>query len=231
MAAANIKKGQVHYKQQYDRHATSSGYRMGDLVLVKFPHEESGRNRKLSRPWHGPYRVIQCNEPDLTVVKQFFPEQGSIQIHQLRVCPCPVLPIGFYWYGANSHSAGSVPRWVEKLTQSGVQATVVEPGEEDQELSDTAVEPDEEQEQSDKRESESRACNMDESQHIECTDQDDPRSTATSPDVGEEQPSDVPRYQLRNRLTRRAPDRYLQQVQVRDKFSVKGKSDVTLLDQ
>jgi len=52
LAAANIKKGQVHYKQQYDRHATSSGYRMGDLVLVKFPHEESERNQKLSHPWH-----------------------------------------------------------------------------------------------------------------------------------------------------------------------------------
>ena len=59
LAAADIKKAQAYYKQQYDRHATSSGYHMGDLVLVKFPHEESGRNRKLSCPWHGLYRVIQ----------------------------------------------------------------------------------------------------------------------------------------------------------------------------
>jgi len=68
------------------------------------------------------------------------------------------------------------------------------------------VEPDEKQEQSDTRKSESRACNMDESQGIECTDQDDLCLTATSQDVGEEQPPDIPRYQLRNRLTRRAPD-------------------------
>ena len=63
--------------------------RAGDLVLFQFPHKESGKNRKLSRPWHGPYRVIRCNESDVTVVKQFFPEEGNIQVHQLRVCPCP----------------------------------------------------------------------------------------------------------------------------------------------
>ena len=38
---------------------------------LSFPQEESGKNRKLSRPWHGPYRVMQCNDPDLTVTKQF----------------------------------------------------------------------------------------------------------------------------------------------------------------
>jgi len=57
LAAANIKRAQDHYKKQYDRHATPRDYDIGDLVLVKFPHEESGRNRKLSCPWHGPYRV------------------------------------------------------------------------------------------------------------------------------------------------------------------------------
>jgi len=56
----------------------------------------------------------------------------------------------------------------------------VEPVEKDQELSDTVVEPDEKKGQSDTHESESRACNMDELQGIECTDQDDLCSTATS---------------------------------------------------
>ena len=118
LAAATIEKAQQHYKHQYDHHATAVNYRVGDLVLVKFPQEESGKNRKLFLPWHGPYRVMQCNDPDLTVTKQFFPEEGTIQIHQLRVCPCPQLPIGFYWYGGTRRSAGGVPRWVEKLTQN-----------------------------------------------------------------------------------------------------------------
>ena len=118
LAAVSIKETRAHYKQQYDFHATSGGYSIGDLVLVKFPHEKSGRSQKLSHPWHGPYWVIQRNDPDLIVVKQFFLEQGSIPIHQLRVCVYTLLylRIGIYWHGINSHSAGGVPGWVEKLT-------------------------------------------------------------------------------------------------------------------
>ena len=51
----------------------------------------------------------------MTVVKQFFPEEGTIQVHQLRVHPCPQLPIGYYWYGGKRHSSGKVPVWVDKL--------------------------------------------------------------------------------------------------------------------
>ena len=119
LAAANIEKAQQYYKHQCDRHTTAVNYRVYRRCSTKFPQEESGKNRKLSRPWHGPYRITQRNDPDLTVTKQFFPEEGTIQIHQLRVCPCPQLPVGFYWYGGTRHSAGGVPRWVEELTQNG----------------------------------------------------------------------------------------------------------------
>ena len=37
----------------------------------------------------------------------------------MRACPCPQLPIGFYWFGGNRHSIGGVPRWVERLLQRG----------------------------------------------------------------------------------------------------------------
>ena len=55
----------------------------------------------------------------MTVVKQFFPEEGSIQVHQLRVCVCPQFPIGYYWYGGNRHCAGRTPTWVEGVLSSG----------------------------------------------------------------------------------------------------------------
>ena len=54
-------------------------------MLVRFPHEESGKMRKLSHPWHGPYRVVERKDPDITVVKVYFPDDGSIQVHQTRV--------------------------------------------------------------------------------------------------------------------------------------------------
>ena len=119
LAAANIKTAQKNYKRQYDKHAASVNFKVGDIVLVRFPHEESGKNRKLSRPWHGPYRIVQRRDPDVTVVKLYFPEEGSIQVHQLRVCPCPQFPIGYYWYGGNRHSTGKTPKWVERLLSEG----------------------------------------------------------------------------------------------------------------
>ena len=119
LAASNIKTAQKRYKEQYDKRATPVSFKAGDLVLVRFPQEESGKNRKLSRPWHGPYRVIQCVDPDVSVVKQYFPEEGSIQVHQLRVRPCPQLPTGYYWYGGKRHSSGKVPGWVDKLLSAG----------------------------------------------------------------------------------------------------------------
>ena len=87
---------------------------------MRFPQDETGKQRKLSRPWHGPYRVTQINDPDITVVKVFFPDDGPIQVHQSRACMCPEqLPAGFYWYGGNRKSAGKVPKWVDRLLSQG----------------------------------------------------------------------------------------------------------------
>ena len=87
---------------------------------MRFPQDETGKQRKLSRPWHGPYRVTQINDPDITVVKVFFPDDGPIQVHQTRACLCPEqLPAGFYLYGGNRKSAGKVPRWVRRLLSQG----------------------------------------------------------------------------------------------------------------
>ena len=82
---------------------------------MRFPHEESGKKRKLSKTWHGPYRVIKKKDPDVTVVPVYFPESGPIQVHQ-RVCPCPPKwPTGFYCYGGNRLSRGALPKWLDKL--------------------------------------------------------------------------------------------------------------------
>ena len=111
-----MQKAQKRYKVQYDRKSTKTKYRLGDWVLVRFPHEETGKQRKLSQPWHGPFRVVSCDNPDITVVKIYFPQDGQIQIHQTRVTPCPDdFPAGYYWYGQKKHSPGRPPQWLETL--------------------------------------------------------------------------------------------------------------------
>ena len=116
LAASSIRAAQKKYKRHYDKKARPVPFRLGDWVLVRFPQEESGKQRKLSRPWHGPYRIIAKNDPDMTMVRVYFPEEGQIQVHQSRVCSCPPhLPAGFYWYGGNRKSQGRVPQWVQNL--------------------------------------------------------------------------------------------------------------------
>ena len=77
LAVSSIKAAQQRYKQQYDRKSRSVTFKLGHWVLVRFPQEETGKQRKLSRPWHGPYRVTQICDPDITVVKVFFPDERA----------------------------------------------------------------------------------------------------------------------------------------------------------
>ena len=83
-----------------------------------FPQDETGKDRKLSHPWHGPYRIL-CDDPDVTVKKIYYPDDPQIQIHQSRVQMCPELfPQGFNWYGKRKHGPGRPSKEVhKKLTE------------------------------------------------------------------------------------------------------------------
>ena len=119
LAAESIKSSQKKYKEQFDRKARDWNYKAGDLVLVRFPQEEQGPMRKLSRPWHGPYRIVSCDDPDVTIVKSYYPQERQIQVHQSRVCPCPNgFPPGYFWYGIRRHSRGRPPKWIQNLLHS-----------------------------------------------------------------------------------------------------------------
>ena len=99
-AMKTSQESQRQYKGQYDKTAVKSKLQIGDWVLVYFPHDETGKMRKLSQPWHGPYRVISKNDTDVTVMKIYFPDDPQIQVHLSRVQPCPPsFPRSFYWYG------------------------------------------------------------------------------------------------------------------------------------
>ena len=97
LAAKSISKAQQNQKDQYNRHTNSSKLRVGDWILIHFPQDETGKYRKLSRPWDGLYRIISRNDPDVTAVKIFLPSDLPVQVHQSRVNRCPPsFPNDFY---------------------------------------------------------------------------------------------------------------------------------------
>ena len=116
IAAKAVQAAQKRYKKHYDKKVNPATYRVGEWVLVKFPADESGKLRKLARPWHGPYRVTEVNEPNISVSNVYHPKKETIKIHQSRVKHCPVdFPAGFYWYGGKRKGPGRPPKWVEQL--------------------------------------------------------------------------------------------------------------------
>ena len=120
LAASSIQKAQAKYKEQYDRKTKETTFRVGDWILVRFPQDESGRLRKLSRPWHGPYRILDKSDPDVTCIKVYYPQDGPVHVHQSRISRCPEeFPAGFYWYGNKRRGPGRPPKWVDRLLRSG----------------------------------------------------------------------------------------------------------------
>ena len=115
-ALHSISRSQKKYKKQYDRKSDSYKYRMGDWVLIRYPSEETGRLRKLSRPWHGPYRITACDKTGVSAVKVYFHREDAVKVHQTRVKPCPDGWLaGYYWYGNKRKGPGLPPKWVEKI--------------------------------------------------------------------------------------------------------------------
>ena len=120
LAASSIQKAQAKYKELYDRKTKETTFRVGDWILVRFPQDESGRWRKLSRPWHGPYRILDKSDPNVTCIKVYYPQDGPVHVHQSRISRCPEeFPAGFYWYGNKRRGPGRPPKWVDRLLGSG----------------------------------------------------------------------------------------------------------------
>ena len=109
----SISRSQKKYKKQYDHKSDSYQYRVGDWVLIRYPSEETGR---LSRPWHGPYRITACDSTGVTAVNVYFPWEDAVKVYQTRVKPCPDgLLAGNYWYGNKRKGPGRPPKRVEKI--------------------------------------------------------------------------------------------------------------------
>ena len=99
LALKTIQGAQAKYKKAYDKNARGDRIRTGSWVMVYFPHEESGRNRKL------------CMDPTVSShggIPTYFPDHRKVTIHLQCVCPCPSeFPAGYFWYGSGRKGPGS----------------------------------------------------------------------------------------------------------------------------
>ena len=92
-AREHIQKSQRRQKKNYDKHVKARAIRIGDRVMVLMPQEQTGKNRKLQRPYFGPYRVLETHPNGATVVPVDRPKDPSIRVNLDRVTLCyPELP-------------------------------------------------------------------------------------------------------------------------------------------
>ena len=72
-------------KRAYNRHSPPKTFREGDCVMVYMPVERTGKNRKLSRPYFGPYQVLEVHPNSLTMRPVDHPNEQSIRVNQDQV--------------------------------------------------------------------------------------------------------------------------------------------------
>lgn len=127
LAASSNRASQAKYKKQHDKKTKPLPYRAGEWILIRFPQEETGAKRKLSRPWHGPYRVVSTTNTGVTALKVYYPQDGTIQVHSHRVTKCPdEFPPGYFWYGSRRKGPGRPPKWVDDLMSNDEKCVDVE---------------------------------------------------------------------------------------------------------
>ena len=129
LATQTIRKAQKRYKTYYDQKATPISFRVGDWVHIFFPHEESGKNRKLSKPWHGPYRVISRDDPTLVCTKAYSLSMGrSVFIKAGRTPAQSSFQQDSFGTAVEGEDQENPPRWVEQLLSARLASDQVSTG-------------------------------------------------------------------------------------------------------
>ena len=116
LAAESVQAAQCKYKRQYDKtkKCVTGNHDVGGWALIRFPQDKTGGLRKLSRPWHGPYRVTEVT--GITAERVYTSNHNPIHVHLSRVSKClPNFPAGHFWYGDRRNGPGRSPRWVDTI--------------------------------------------------------------------------------------------------------------------
>ena len=88
VAKEKIERAQDTQKSQYDKHTRRTEVQVGDRVMVFMPSKVQGKNRKLARPYHGPYRVLKVTPTNAEVALIDRPRNPSIFVSLTRIRRC-----------------------------------------------------------------------------------------------------------------------------------------------
>ena len=88
LASDKISKAQCAQKRAYDKKSKEVDLKVGNRVMVLIPAEKQGKNWNLSRPFPGPYRVLQITPTNMEVrlVDRLTSESIFVALDRVRKC-------------------------------------------------------------------------------------------------------------------------------------------------
>lgn len=97
-ALENIRRAQEKEKRFYDRATKDPTYRVGERVMVYMPGDVAGKDWKLARPYHGPYRIVSLTPTNAEVQLIESPRDATMFVAISRVRRCyPEIPTDTSW--------------------------------------------------------------------------------------------------------------------------------------
>ena len=87
IARAKMTKQMVAQKRHYDANVRLVPYKEGDIVWLHNPARKRGRSAKLSRPWTGPYLIVQkINDVNFRIQASPRSRQQVVHADRLKTC-------------------------------------------------------------------------------------------------------------------------------------------------
>lgn len=120
LAHDHIQVAQARQKFQYDKHSADVQLKPGERVMVFMPAETQGKNRKLARPFHGPYRVLGATSTNVEVRLIDDPKSESIFVSLDRVRKCYPEQGNRTWTGKSKRRRTNRRRTTEPTSEPSV---------------------------------------------------------------------------------------------------------------
>ena len=119
LTSKSIKEAQ---QNQYNKQSTTQTYHVGDWVMVFMPSNVTGKDGKLVRPYHGPFRIINLTQTNAEVQLVECPQDQTIFVVIAHLRCYPELSDSSWtsWKGKNrKHTPQDPHHLTEILRTSG----------------------------------------------------------------------------------------------------------------